>query len=39
VFGGVMKNVDFPESEKDFARQQLAVDGRHSPQLYGGGVA
>ena len=39
VFGGVMQDVDLPKTEKDFAGQQLAIDGRHAPPLYGWVVA
>jgi hypothetical protein len=29
VLGGVVKDVDLPEAEQDFARQQLRIGSRH----------
>jgi hypothetical protein len=31
MLGGVVKDMDLPEAQQDFARQQLAVSSRHSP--------
>ena len=35
MFGGVMEDMHFPEAEKNFTGQQLAIDGRHASPLYG----
>jgi hypothetical protein len=33
MFRSVMENVHLPESEQDFARDELAIDARHQAPL------
>jgi hypothetical protein len=39
TFRRVMKDVDFPEAEQNFARQQFAIDGAHCHTRLEAGVS